>query len=190
MDLNNFQKINKANTSTITFRKKQDFVLKFNVKQERFTFSEETWQELGLDNNSLIQFNNYTGEDTGMYLQIVPGNTGVFLRKHGNGSKGRNFKNTEMISALQQLNTDPYEIIYFDIESIGIVGEFPMFKVNVDADRHQRLVVDVANVVEEPQVNESHAIDAMVADINDVLAEELNEMSEESVEERIPDSEA
>jgi hypothetical protein len=147
MDINEFQKVNKANSSTITFRKKQDFNIKFNEKQERFVVAEDLWQELGLNDNSVIQYNRFDGEMAGVYLQIVPGNDGVFLKKHGDRSKGRAFKNTELISALQDLSSDPYEYKYFSLTFVGNVSGFPMYKVEVDYDRYERLVKDTYEYV-------------------------------------------
>ena len=140
MELSDFQKVEKANT--IHFAKRQDYDLMFNPKTERFRFSEEMFEKLSLEDNSLIQLNKYPDPDRGVYLMVSPGNTGVFMKKKNLGkSKGRAFKNTELESALDEfdMNVDKYR--YFTLQEMGNLDGNPIYKINVDMDRYERLVV-------------------------------------------------
>jgi len=138
MDLSQFQKVTRANT--IKFPARQDFDIKFDSKTGRFKISEKIFEDLSLEDNSLIQYNNFNEPDKGVFLHVVPGNTGIFLKKHGSKSKGRAFKNNELEKALEELNMAVDEYVYYTVEYISMVNDSPMYKIVIDDERYKRLI--------------------------------------------------
>ena len=159
MDLSQFQKVTKANT--VNFQKRQDFDLIYNTKTERFRFSEEMFERLSLEDNSLIQYNKPEGNDRGVYIHVVPANTGVFLKKHAGKSKGRTFKNTELREALRSFGIDVEKHKYLTVIEVGMVEECPMYQIVPDIERNQRLIIDAQQQPTDKQIDVQAANDAM-----------------------------
>lgn len=169
VDFSKLQKVTKINPSKKD--KVQDYDLMYMVKSEKFRFSEALFEEVGLYDNSVIQYNIYEGNDSGVYLCIVPGNDGIFLKKQEKGTKGKEFKNGELYNAILTINGRPEDTIYFKLEDAGEFNGYPLFQITLDAERYERIVVGIEA---EPTLKVSEEI------ANEIFHEE--EVSEETGE--------
>jgi hypothetical protein len=137
----NIVKVEKANSKKRD--KVQDFDLKYNPKTERFKFSEILFEELGLNYNSLVQYNVYDEENKGIYLNVLPDNTGIFMKKQGSKNKGREFKNDEIVNAISDIyKVDIKDYQYFSLEKTEAYNNYPMYKLVLDVDRYDRFMLN------------------------------------------------
>jgi len=181
VDFSKLQKVTKVNP--LKKDKKQDYDLMYMVKAEKFRFSEALFEEIGLHDNSVIQYNVYDGNDKGVYLCIVPGNDGIFLKKQEKGAKGKEFKNGELYDALLTINGKPEEAIYFKLADAGEFNGFPLYLITLDVERHDRIVnkvevVDTTTVLTTDEDDHSNDVMDMEA-VSDMTMDEAD--SNESI---------
>lgn len=153
MDLSNFEKVAKA--YSVKRKVNQDFRIKWNLKKHQFRFSDSLVNDMNLAENSLVQYNVPSGDDAGVYLMVVPGNTGVFYKKKVSSQKGRIFKN-EMLSRALIVHGYNHgiasEVINLDVLYFG----------DVDAGRMYRIIIEVnptSPSIPEPELPSSDSLD-------------------------------
>ena len=152
MDLSKLEKVEKVRS--LTFHKMQDYDLLYNPKTEKFRFSEEVFENLGLTFNSLTQFIYDQENEKHVFLQITPGNNGVFMKKTEGKKKGREFKNQALFDALKDiLDKNPAKYKYFTLNYVSEFNDLPLWEVVLDTERYERLVAAKDNT--ETKTNNS-----------------------------------
>jgi hypothetical protein len=120
-NISEFEEVNTANTAVKT----QDFRLKVNFEKSMFTFSNALFEEMNLAANSLKQYNK-TGENAGVYFALMPGNSGVWMKKKASSEKGKSHKNEKFTEALMSLGITDTKL---DMRFVGMVSGMQMYKV-------------------------------------------------------------
>ncbi len=123
MDFASLKSVEKANTK-VGSKRGQNWSFRFkqsdtaNGHKSAFYVSDTLWDQLGLDDRGMKQFNNLdeNGNTTEVYLGVVSNDDAVFLKRTNKlkegSSKGRNFKAVILEDALEAvglINKEDYE---------------------------------------------------------------------------------
>jgi hypothetical protein len=112
MDLNSFKKVKTVNTG-----KSGDFPYDIRIESEnRLYFTSQAFRALGLDNNSLSQYNDEEAKQ--IALVVKAGNSGDFARGIKNKQKGQRHKNDTLVNNLREFGIAGK---YLSITEIGVV---------------------------------------------------------------------
>lgn len=132
LDFSSLKGVNKANTKEGTPRG-QNWSFRFKRSETKkgingyFHVSNTLWEEMGLDESGLKQFNNEPdGKITEVYLAVVPNEMATVLKRTDklseNGQKGRQFKSTLLEDALATtgvIDPESMENQFLDLTNVG-----------------------------------------------------------------------
>lgn len=123
MELSNFTKVKTVNPSRFG---NQPYDIRIE-KDGRFLFTPQAFRTLGMEENSLSQYND--GENRQIALVTMPGDKGEFARQIKGKKKGRAHKNETLLANLREFGvTGNYLSLTFIGEDSGskyyLISEF------------------------------------------------------------------
>lgn len=127
MDFSRLQSVEKINPIA------QKFDIQWKPGKETFRLSDNMFNKMDLEYNSLRQFDDVIASEVegesdelvGVFLAVCPGNSGKFHKKLKGKSKGKTFKNGALSSALISLGVTPDNLA---IEYKGKNGDLEMYQ--------------------------------------------------------------